>query len=319
VGAADVVRGGPREDGRGARGVRQLSLADGVVPLPPPARRDVGLGTAYERWAVYGLLSRWISTREVATALEGPVDGMAGIPGIHLLPLARHGARVTVLVPDAEGAAVVEEIYRTVGVQDRLDVRVSTGWPDGTFDFVLSYNGLPCVPDWRAYLAQAAARARRLLVVSVSHPASWGVLARKALRLLQPGERLPELFDHTSTKPENLEPELRKYGRIVEDSFVDCPWWPDLFVETGETLLTGTLSRLPFGARFRRGPAGAASPGDRTKPFLYGPDRFPFFGGAGWSEELAPALRRHPNLDGSRFRFLAGLLAHHRIRAVERS
>ena len=101
------------------------------------------------------------------------------------------------------------------------------------------------------------------------------------------------------------------------DAFVDCPWWPDLFVETGETLLSGTLGRLPFGERFRRGPATPDAAAGTTPPFLYGPGRFPFFGGDGWHDELAPALRRHPNLERSRHRSLAGLFAHHRIRAIE--
>jgi hypothetical protein len=292
---------------------------DGLVPLPPPARRDVGLGTAYERWAVYELLGKWLAKEPPATALEGPVDGMAGIPGLHLLPAAARGARVTVIVPDDASAEIVRGVYRTVGLEDRLDARAGSAWPEETFDLVLTYNALPSVPDWKGYLAEAAARARRRLVVSVTHPASYGVFLRRTLRLAQPGEKTLELFDHPATSPRALEPELRRYGRIAGDAFVDCPWWPDLFVETGETLLTGTLSRLPFGARFRRGPAAAAPAAPGQEPFLYGPGRFPFFGGTGWTDELEPALRRHPNLDGSRIRALASLLAHHRIRSVERT
>ena len=97
------------------------------------------------------------------------------------------------------------------------------------------------------------------------------------------------------------------------------PWWPCLSVETGETLLSGTLSRLPLGARFRRGPAAAAPPAPGEEPFLYGPGRFPFFGGDGWADELQPALRRHPNLEGSRFRGLAGCLAHQRMLRVAKA
>lgn len=294
-----------------------MSAPGGVVPLPPPTRRDVGLGTAYERWAVYELLKRWIAPLEISTALEGPVDGMAGIPGLHLIPATKRGARVTVVVPDAEAAEIVRGVYRTVGVETFLDVRVSTAWPDGTFDLVLTYNALPFVPDWRAYLAEAAARARRQLIVSVTHPASYGVFVSKALRLARLGPRPLELFDHPSTRPRELEPELRRHGRITEDAFVDCPWWPDLPVDRGETLISGTLARLPFGGHSRRGPAKATAVADSRVPYLYGPGRFPFFGGEGWNEEFAPALRRHPNLDGCRFRSLSGVLAHQRIRAIE--
>lgn len=287
-----------------------------MAPLPPPARRDVGLGSAYERWAVYELLATWLTEDPPKTALEGPVDLMAGIPGLHLLPAAARGTRVTVIVPDEEGAEVVRGVYRTVGLEERLDARAGASWPDETFDLVLTYNALPAVPDWKIYLSEAAAHARRQLIVSVTHPGSYGVYLRRALRLAQPGEKAPEPFDHPSSSLRALESELHRFGRITGDAYVDCPWWPCLSVETGETLLSGTLSRLPFGARFRRGPAAAAPAAPGQEPFLYGPGRFPFFGGAGWADELQPALRRHPNLEGSRFRALASLLAHQRMLRV---
>src|SRR5262249_9465579 len=156
--------------------------------------RDVGLGTAYERWAVYELVGRWLSGWDVATALEGPIDGMAGIPGLNLIPAAVRGVRVTVLVPDEEAARTVAGVYKLLRLEERLDVRVLADWPSNyTFDLVLTYNALPSVPDWRAYLAEAAARARRRLIVSVTHPSSYGVFLRRALRLLQPGPRPLEL------------------------------------------------------------------------------------------------------------------------------
>lgn len=296
-----------------------MTAPPGIVPLPPIARLDVGLGTAYERWAVYQLLRKWLRERPVQTALEGPIDGMAGIPGLHLLPAAEQGARVTVVVPDDEGARTVEGVYRQVGFADRLDVRVGEAWPSGSFDLVLTYNALPSVADWPAYLAEAAAHASRWLVVSVTHPASYGVFVRKALRLVQSTPRELELFDHPATHPRHLEPEIARHGRIVAAQYVDCPWWPDLFVETGQTLASGTLSRLPGGSRFKK-PPSRPDTGRRAgeEPFLYGPDLFPFFGGRGFEEEWKPALRRHPNLDESRFQALAGLLAHHKMRLVAR-
>ena len=288
-----------------------------TVSLPPPARFDVGWGTAYERWAVYRLLRRWLPRWEVGTALEGPVDGMAGIPGLHLVPAAEMGAHVTVLVPTAQAAETVRSVYRLLGLEDRLTVRAQSEFPVGeSFDLVLSYAAAPCVRSWEAYLGSGAACARRFFVVSVSHRSSYGVFLRKALRLLEAGgERGRELFDHPSTDSRVLEPFLRRLGPIVEDAYVDCPWWPDLFVQTGETLLSGTLGRLPFGRRFLHG--ARVRPAREGEPFVYGPGRFPFLGGPGWEEEVSPALRRHPVFDEA-CRPLASVFAHHRVRVVAR-
>ena len=291
-------------------------MKEPTVPLPPPARFDVGWGSAYERWAVYALLRRWLGKWKVETALEGPVDGMAGIPGLHLIPAAELGAHVTVLVPTSEAAETVRGVYRNLGLENRLTVRTEDTFPSGeTFDLVLSYAAAPCVGPWEEYLAAGAACARRIFVVSVSHRASYGVFLRKALRLLEPGSRPAELFDHPSTDARVLEAVLRRFGPIVEDAYVDCPWWPDLFVPTGETLFSGTVGRLPLGKRFLRG--ARARPPREGEAFVYGPGRFPFLGGPGFAEEVEPALRRHPVFDGAP-RLLSALFAHHRVRAVAR-
>lgn len=291
-------------------------MKDPTVSLPPPARFDVGWGTAYERVAVYRLLRRWLLEWKVETALEGPVDGMAGIPGLHLVPAAELGARVTVIVPTTEAADTVRGVYRGLGLERRLTVRSGRDYPAGdSFDLVLSYAAAPCVGPWREYLEAGASCARRYFAVSVSHRASYGVFLRKALRCLEAGPREPELFDHPSTDARVLESVLARFGPIVEDAYVDCPWWPDLFVPSGETLFSGTVGRLPFGKRFLRG--ARARPAREGEAFVYGPGRFPFLGGPGYADELAPALRRHPVFDG-KTRLVSALFAHHRIRVVAR-
>jgi len=285
-----------------------------------PARRDVGFGTAYERWAIYRLLTAALAkVPGIKSALEGPIDGMAGIPGLHLLPAAQAGARVTVVVPDQSAADIVSSVYRLLGLGSQLDVRVSDALPNGEkFDLVMTFNALPFVDDWPTYVADLGRRCRSRLIVSVTNRLSYGVGIRRIMRLVQPGARPMELFDHPSTLPHLLEPKLGELGRITADQYVDCPWWPDLFVETGQTLFTGTVSRLPGGRRWRRPEPTMALP-DATRPaekFLYGPERFPFFGGLGYEEELLPALQRHPGFDVSSSRFLQRCFAHHRVRTV---
>jgi hypothetical protein len=41
--------------------------------------------------------------------------------------------------------------------------------------------------------------------------------------------------------------------------------------------------------------------------FVYGAERWPYFGGAGWMDELFPALLRHPCFDGATSPFLPRL------------
>lgn len=262
-----------------------------------PADRDVGLGTAYERLAIYRRLSAWFEG-EVENAVEGPVDGFAGIRGLHLLPLACRGCRVTVVAEDAAALDAVAAAYRRAGASERLTLLQSDRLPDATFDLVLDFNGLTNVGDWRAHLAMLARHARELALF-VTHPLSYGAFAARALALLERGPHRPRQYEHEATRARRLEAELSAHGRIEDRAWVDCPWWPDLFVEAGTTLAEELRERLHL---------------DRPAPaprFVYPASEFPY-GGAP-PAELRRALRRHPVFDHSR---LAPLFAHHRAYRV---
>jgi hypothetical protein len=253
---------------------------------------DVGLGTAYERVAVYRMFDRWFANRPVATAFEGPLDNMAGIPGIHLVGLARRGAHVTVGLGEQRWLDNVRSIYVALGLDKQLMTRSMRPFdplPEKSFDLVLSYNVLPIVDDWRRSLEHVATAARRWLVVALTNPFSYGVGIRKTIRVVEP-RPAPELFDHPSTRPETIEPALARLGSIEEHAYFDCPWWPDLFVDAGESLLGATLKRLPGIGDFVKRREAVLKPAGH----VYGADDFPFFDPRA---ELNRTLSRHPVFD----------------------
>jgi hypothetical protein len=255
---------------------------------------DVGLGTAYERVAVYRLFDRWFAERPVATAFEGPLDNMAGIPGMHLVGLARGGARVTVGLGEQRWLDNVRAIYRRLGLDRELTtslIQPSDELPSNAYDLTLTYNALPIVDDWRNLLERVARASRRWLVVALTNPSSYGVWVRKLLRPLE-GTHREELFDHVSTAPATIEAELARLGSVVEHAYFDCPWWPDLFVDAGESLLGATLKRLPVIGGLVNKPGGRAPIAPNR--YVYGAQDFPLLDGG---PELDRALARHPVFD----------------------
>jgi len=267
------------------------------------AVKDVGLGTAYERWAIYDLVARWGAA--AASALEGPIDGMAGMPGLHLLPLARRGCRVTVAHPDAGALSRVEAVYARAGLSDRLATTQRERVPEGPFDLVLGFNFHDRLPAgaWRSHISALAQAAARDLVIFATHPRSYGTYLRRVVRTFERA-RTPELFDHEACEPEVMRKALGEHGTIVEERFVDCPWWPDLFVSAGETLTSASRARL------------GANGGAVSTPYDWGPDRFPF-ATTSRPAELRRALRRHPTFDAAA-PTVAGFFAHHRAFRVSR-
>ncbi len=284
------------------------------LPYPsiPPA--DFGFGTAYERLAIYDRLRGWMEDWAPACGMEGFWDGFTGLPGLHLLPLAERGGRVTVACqPDQE--QTLRTIYRQAGCESRLDIVPSQNpddFPQAAFDVVMLFNPFPYVTHWRDFLGSAARLSRERLIVSVANPGSYGALFRRILKKIRPTDRT-DLFDHPATDPRVLRRELEKYGHIeIEDGW-DCPWWPDLFVEAGDSLASWLLSQLPGGGRLARRARG----GSQTPSHLYGADLYPY--ASPDSAELALLRKkaaRHPTFDHRPNGPLKRLFAHHRVYVV---
>ncbi len=283
------------------------------VPYPPLVTKDVGLGSAYERVFIYRLIASWMERYPVQTAMEGVLDGMAGLPGIHLIPAAFAGAKVTVVCPDETIAEAVHGVYDFLGLVPQLRIILSTGWPSGeTAELVMIFNALAFAPDWRSFLRETASHASRQLIVSTTNASCYGALISRALRTVGLRRRETELFDHPSARRSTLEAEIARIGTIRECRCVDAPWWPDLFVKPGNSLVSGFLKDLPGNAA-----RTAAGPSPRSLKHSYGPRNFPYFQRTPAEQEIVRGILRQPNADAGLFRPLAPLFAHHRMSLVE--
>jgi hypothetical protein len=257
---------------------------------------DRGLGTAYERYCFYQLLQTWADQFQIETMLEGPVDGMAGVAGVHGVGLAQRGVKVVAALPTEEHAAVARAVYATAGAPAEVIVAGESDVASlPAADMVVCYHALSFVDDWRSYLGAVASRARKVLVVTVCNPDNWGVAMIRSLARMRgvTGMEAPE-----SWRTDVLAPELWSLGRVKEHAYFDCPWWPDLQVSPGQSLTDRlrkmmTVKKKAF--QFTDTPEDSVV---ATK-FVYGPGRWPYFGGPGWMDELLPALLRHPCLEGA--------------------
>jgi hypothetical protein len=263
---------------------------------------DRGLGSAYERYCFYQRMEEWADRYEIRSVLEGPIDGMAGVAGVHGVGLARRGIKVTSVVVGEEQQRIARKIYAGTGAD------VIIGQPERLADLppsdlVLAYHALPLVKDWRSYLKALGKLTRKALVVTVCNPENWGVAAIRFAAKLRGirGMDPPEVWHK-----EILAPALWELGRVKEHVYFDCPWWPDLQVTAGQSLADRAkqlLKQRRKDVRFTADQDGV----ELAQKFVYGEDKWPYFGGDGWTDELMPALLRHPGFDGTRTRLMPRL------------
>jgi len=274
---------------------------------------DRGLGSAYERYHFYQLVSRWADHYGVKSLLEGPRDGMAGVPGVHGVGLACQGLPVLSVVGSREQAAVTRAVYERAGAT-KFEVRALEGPLDADdfapvralppHDMVIAYHALE-TDDWRAYLRALGRLARKVLVVTTCNPHNWGVMIVRAVGTVR-GAR--GLAPPDAWRTEVLAPELWEIGRVKSHVFFDAPWWPDLQVSPGQSLFDRAKRLWTTRAKEMQFTASGKD-SVLAERFVYGAERWPYFGGEGWREELLPALKRHPSFEGREGR-LGALAAH---------
>lgn len=259
---------------------------------------DRGLGTAYERYCFYQLLETWVSSMGVETMLEGPIDGMAGVAGVHGVGLAKHGIKVTSAVPTEEHATVARGIYRTCGAEANANVIVMPETDIESLprsDMVICYHALSFVDDWRSYLKRVSALAKKVLIVTVCNPDNWGVAIIRSLARVRgvSGMEAPE-----SWKTGVLGPELWNIGRVRDHFYFDCPWWPDLQVSAGQSL-SDRIRRIVSVKKKDLTFTDTPEESQVANKYVYGDGRWPYFGGPGWTDELLPGLLKHPCFEGA--------------------
>lgn len=273
---------------------------------PAVQQADTGLGTTFERWALNRCLVRLIQERGIETVLEGPGDGMTGIPGINSMVLGRMGARVSLLLPDeapkAQYARTVWSHYVPAESAPSIDTRsLKPGQPlpyaDGEFDLAWNFNVLTRQPDPAALLAEMARVSRRYVLVFVPNARNYSFgLHRLHHRVAgQP-------WDHGTIGlmgPGPLRRLLEPLGlRPLETIYVDCPWWPDI-VDFGQLI----ADFFPF----LKGIAGRARPENR----LYWPaEALPYFEPERYPD-IHRQLHRLAIFENSRFNAVKQIFAHH--------
>ena len=185
---------------------------------------DRGLGSAYERYCLYQLIDGWAEQFGVETMLEGPVDGMAGIAGVHGAGLARRGVKVVAAVPSEAHAKITRAVYAASDASHNVDVVVASEADVSTLpqsDMVICYHALSFVANWREYLAAVSKLATKALIVAVCNPDNWGVSVMQTLARMQGNRNAgpPESW-HTDV----LAPELWRIGRVRAHTYFDAPW-----------------------------------------------------------------------------------------------
>ena len=271
--------------------------------------KDTGLGTTYERVAVARLLESLAARYAIRSVLEGPTDGITGIRGLNSVPLAQDGARVELVLGDADEVTIARRVWRELGLADHVTVRHSRDGrldvPPRSFDLVWNFNSLPQVADPGALLSEMCEASAKYVLVFVGNTMNYGYPIHRLHH-----RAAHEEWSHGDVEmmnPRLVEKMLGKRGfRVKERLLVDTPWWPDIDSPIEEVAATF----LPFLKRF-------ASGSKRLQHYTWTPDNLPYFDPER-RRRLEAELGKHFAIENARRFPFKVLFAHHRGILTER-
>ncbi len=256
---------------------------------------DYGLGTTFERFAIYRWLEHVADRYPVRTVLEGPGDGVAGIPGIHSIPLAQRGCEVTVALGDPAEVALAQRAWTALGCRAQGDfvcVRgLSLPFPFRRFDLVWNFNRLPFLEP-QLLVAEMARLSRRYVALVVPNRRNYGFPARW---LYHRRTRFPWPYGNTVVMdPSTVRGLFEQVGlRILEVRWLDVPWWPDIIDPAAWLAAMVPGAGRLFSSTWRDG-------------YCWGPEDLPYFDSVayadlyrrmhrlGWMERRWPSLLQIP-------------------------
>jgi hypothetical protein len=256
---------------------------------------DRGLGTTFERFAIYAWLESVADRCAFHVVLEGPGDGIAGIPGIHSIPLARRGCQVTVALEAPAEADLARRAWAAQGCLAQGDFVCVRGFPlpfaSRHFDLVWNFNRLPFLDPW-LLVGEMARLSRRYVALVVPNRRNYGFPAR---RLYHRRTRLSWPYGNTAVMdPGTACRLLEETGlRALEVRWLDVAWWPDLLDP-----VAWLAAMVPA--------AGRLLAHSRRDGYRWEPEALPYFDSVayadlhrrmcrlGWLERACPAPLRIP-------------------------
>ncbi len=187
-----------------------------------------GLGSSYERIVLNQMLLDYTQQYKIQSIIETPSFGFTGLSGINLLALAQKGCCISLEDHDAERIELIRQLWENLSLP--LEIRFNSDYrqldyPDNHFDMGYNFSAMWFTQDIKQFLYELCRVCSKLIIICV--PNRKGIGYRMQIKDYHP-DVYPKLKPH-HIDPASIRHIMSDNGWIMlEDSFIDCPPWPDI-------------------------------------------------------------------------------------------
>lgn len=233
-----------------------MSAKHTIEPTPPERWRkyltdyNEGLGLVYERLVLNDFLDSLREKHRIASVLEAPIYGMAGVSGINSVLLARSGAQVTLVDDNAERMEGIKRIWNELGLNATFVFQSpisSLEFSNNSFDLVWNWAALWYLPDPEKLIGEMVRVSRNLVFIAMPNRAQVGYLMRKYVL----EKDFVRYVDETWANIGRVKTILRDWDcQIIDEGVLDVPPWPDTVMPASEVLKRLGIQSQEMSARF---------------------------------------------------------------------
>ncbi len=209
-----------------------------------------GLGVVYERFVLNDYLDKIVDDHGIASVLEAPLYGMAGVSGINSVRFAERGCAETLVDSNVERLEGVKKIWERLTLPATFvhhEDFTCLPFEDNTFDLAWEWAGLWYLPNAEALLQELVRVSRKLVFVAMPNNIQVGYLLRK---YVIDRDFFPTV-DEKWVQMGRIKKTLRAGGvTFIDEGVLDVPPWPDTVMPAAEVLKRLGIKSKKLNAQF---------------------------------------------------------------------
>jgi len=206
---------------------------------------DEGLGSTYERFIINDVLFKAIKHYRIKSVLETPSFGFTGLSGINSLGIALKNIPVTINDSNEHRLDLIKSVWSEFNTDIKFDLVKdfnSLPYLDNSFDMSWNFSALWFVNDLNEFLLELSRVSRKVILIMVPNTTGLGYLHQKYTG----SDDLKTLLNQEYIQPSNFINPLQKRGwKLMFDSLIDCPLWPDIGMSKEDFIKKIRIGRLP--------------------------------------------------------------------------
>ena len=189
---------------------------------------DEGLGSSYERIVINNKLLEICKKYNVNNLLESPSFGFTGVSGINSFAAAKKNIKTTLVDHNQQRINLIAKFWSMHNASCQIHFTKTYSdlpFDDNQFDLSWNFSAMWFTKNLNASLSELCRVSKKAVFICVPNRSGLGYVFQK----ISGKKELKKYLKEENIIPKNIIREMNILGwKLIENDYIDCPWWPDI-------------------------------------------------------------------------------------------